>query len=223
MKTATVLCAIVVCLLASCVTPQAHRTAELKIGMTKSEVIKVMGEPQSVSAQGYAEFLNYTLWEESAGSSLLRPYYVRILNDRVEAFGYAGQISTTAPLAVTTSATQTSAQPAGDSVRIVAVEPAVLTPGIPQEVRLRIKYSLQAVPQAELRVGFNLINQNSYRVLGRQLVGSGTGEVEMKMRVTPVNWGEASDFKAIVSLAVTPTGPGSRILASSQRVVDLKR
>jgi len=51
------------CCLVSCVSD----TTKLRLGMTKDEVIGVMGKPDSVSAEGHIEFLHYML-EENAGS-----------------------------------------------------------------------------------------------------------------------------------------------------------
>jgi hypothetical protein len=77
--------------LAGCVSD----TTRLRLGMTKSEVIAAMGQPISVAAQGRNEDLNYSISDDSGSAfyQVYRPYYVRLVDGRVESFGHAGQIT----------------------------------------------------------------------------------------------------------------------------------
>ena len=61
----------------------------VQLDMTKAEVIAVMGEPVSVSAQGGAEYLNYKLSEtdDDAYYGITSPYYVRLIDGKVESYG----------------------------------------------------------------------------------------------------------------------------------------
>jgi len=47
-----------------------------------------MGQPGSVAANGRDEYLNYTITETSADGyhSMIRPYYVRLYDGRVQSF-----------------------------------------------------------------------------------------------------------------------------------------
>lgn len=65
--------------------------------MTKDEVIAVMGKPVSVSAQGRTEYLNYSLSEtdDQAFYGITIPYYVRLIDGRVESFGRMGDFDST--------------------------------------------------------------------------------------------------------------------------------
>ena len=77
--------------------PKAHEKAEnmnnAKLGMTKQEVIKAMGQPQSVSAKDNTEYLRYKLcirdgnlwndwrcrkWDE---------FYIHLENNKVNGYG----------------------------------------------------------------------------------------------------------------------------------------
>lgn len=82
-------------LLFGCAT--AHKINKVRIGMTKAEVIAVMGHPVSVSAKEETVYLNYKLSEtsEEAFHGLSTPYYIRILNGRVDAFGRLGDFDST--------------------------------------------------------------------------------------------------------------------------------
>jgi hypothetical protein len=75
----------------------APKIAKVSMGMTRAEVITAIGPPVSVSAQGAAEYLNYRLSEtpDDAFMGILRPYYVRLVNGKVESFGRAGDFDST--------------------------------------------------------------------------------------------------------------------------------
>jgi len=84
-------------LISGCATSQ--KINKVQLGMTKDEVIKIMGPPVSISAQKGVEYLNYSLSETSdqAFKGITIPYYVRIVNGRVESFGRAGDFDSTKP------------------------------------------------------------------------------------------------------------------------------
>lgn len=87
-------------LLVSCATSSIM--GAVKPGMTRDEVIAVMGEPASVSAEGDTELLNYRISETSndAYYGFTTPYYVRLVNGRVDSYGKTGEPDsqvTTAP------------------------------------------------------------------------------------------------------------------------------
>lgn len=67
------------------------------MGLTREEVISILGKPISVSAQGGCEYLNYSLSEtdNDAMRGWTRPYYVRLVNGRVESFGRTGDFDST--------------------------------------------------------------------------------------------------------------------------------
>ena len=65
--------------------------------MTKDEVIKVMGKPVSISAKGGTEYLNYKLSEtdNDAFRGWTSPYYVRVINGKVDSYGRTGDFDST--------------------------------------------------------------------------------------------------------------------------------
>lgn len=63
----------------------------IHIGMTKSEVLSILGTPDSTSAQANVEYLTYYLTAES-GYGRDQPYLVRLVNGTVESFGRAFQL-----------------------------------------------------------------------------------------------------------------------------------
>jgi len=80
-------------------TSSSERLNYLSVGMTKAEVMQVMGSPDSVSANGGAEYLAYTLRTET---SLTRNtwgyqsrYFVRLINGRVDSYGQVGDFDST--------------------------------------------------------------------------------------------------------------------------------
>jgi len=81
--------------LMACATSQ--KMNKVQIGMTKPEVIKAIGQPVSISAQGSSEYLNYSLSEtdDQAFYGITKPYYVRLINGHVESFGRSGDFDST--------------------------------------------------------------------------------------------------------------------------------
>jgi outer membrane protein assembly factor BamE (lipoprotein component of BamABCDE complex) len=75
----------------------AYKMNKVGLGMTKQEVIQAIGKPVSVSAQGNAEFLHYKLSETSddAFYGWTRPYYVRLVDGKVESYGRMGDFDST--------------------------------------------------------------------------------------------------------------------------------
>jgi len=65
--------------------------------MTKGEVIKLLGQPVSVSAQENCEYLNYKLSEtdKEALRGITTPYYVKVINGRVGSYGRTGDFAAT--------------------------------------------------------------------------------------------------------------------------------
>jgi hypothetical protein len=91
MKTKAGLLALLVlgALLAGCAT--SARLNDLRIGMTKDQVVAILGTPDSTSGQSNVEYLTYYLVTES-GYGRDQPYMVRLLNGRVESFGRYAQL-----------------------------------------------------------------------------------------------------------------------------------
>ena len=93
MKRTFTLCLVFALLLAGCVT-SSKRLSEISLGMNKTEVIAVLGEPQSVSARaGGIELLRYQLSGRNAPP--LNPnskvfadgYSVQLIDGKVVAYG----------------------------------------------------------------------------------------------------------------------------------------
>ena len=82
-------------LVSACAT--ANKISGVQLGMTKDEVVKVMGKPTSVSAQGKSEYLNFALSEtdDQAFYGITVPYYVRLVDGKVESYGRTGDFDST--------------------------------------------------------------------------------------------------------------------------------
>lgn len=70
---------------------------KLQLGMTKSEVVSVMGTPNSTSARANVEVLRYERGSvpNPTPPPYFRPdeYYVRIVDGRVESYGRSSEVS----------------------------------------------------------------------------------------------------------------------------------
>jgi len=69
----------------------AAKLNDIHIGMTKAEVIGILGKPDTTSAQANIEYLTYYLETESSSrfgyTGTDRPYMVRLVEGKVESFG----------------------------------------------------------------------------------------------------------------------------------------
>lgn len=77
-------------LFAGCMT--ADKLNSIKIGMTKDQVIAVLGTPGSTSAQANVEYMTYYLASDTGYGRDL-PYSVRLVDSKVESFGRFAQLS----------------------------------------------------------------------------------------------------------------------------------
>jgi len=78
-----------VAFLLGCAGP-SQRINNLKIGMTKQEVIETIGSPNSTSAIKNVEYLKY---RSCTGVFYSDEYYVRLLDGKVEAYGQKGDFN----------------------------------------------------------------------------------------------------------------------------------
>lgn len=89
----------VVFLLSACAhaADTADKISKVRIGMTKKEVISVMGKPHSTSATGNNEYLTYRLSEtkRDASNRFTKPYFVRLIDGKVESYGQKGDFDST--------------------------------------------------------------------------------------------------------------------------------
>jgi Short C-terminal domain/SmpA / OmlA family len=76
-------------LLAGCAT--ADRLNQIRIGMTKDQVVAIMGTPDSTSAQANMEYYTYYLLNESQYGRD-QPYMIRFVDSKVESFGRFAQL-----------------------------------------------------------------------------------------------------------------------------------
>ncbi|MBI5344709.1 MAG: hypothetical protein HZB83_05140, partial [Deltaproteobacteria bacterium] len=83
---------LMILLIAGCAT--TYKINRVSLGMTKAEVIEVMGEePTSSSAIEYVEYLRYSLWKDfwdRSPGNVSNEFFVRLRNGKVDAYGRAG-------------------------------------------------------------------------------------------------------------------------------------
>jgi hypothetical protein len=82
-------------LLVGCAT--AGRMNKVSMGMTKTEVLKALGNPNSTSAQGELEYLTYIFYASNDDAFYGREtsYFVRLINGKVESYGRTGDFDST--------------------------------------------------------------------------------------------------------------------------------
>jgi outer membrane protein assembly factor BamE (lipoprotein component of BamABCDE complex) len=80
-----------------CAAPRTQVLNQIQPGMTKQEVIKIMGPPVTVASDGGAEYMTYRLatsFGDFNGSDT-SDYFVRIIDGKVDAYGQKGDFNTT--------------------------------------------------------------------------------------------------------------------------------
>ena len=65
----------------------AGKMNKVQLGMTKEDVIGVLGKPNSASAMDNVMYLKYRFYKEGV---LLEDYYVKLKDGKVEAYGLVG-------------------------------------------------------------------------------------------------------------------------------------
>jgi hypothetical protein len=68
----------------------ASRLNDVKLGMSEAEVIEAIGAPSTKSASGDTTYLHYQLYSSGL---LPDPYFVRLTDGRVDAFGRRGDFN----------------------------------------------------------------------------------------------------------------------------------
>jgi hypothetical protein len=61
--------------------------SQIQIGMTKQEVIQVLGNPTSASGRGGTETLKYNLFSGWGSNAWYQDYYVQLVQGRVTSYG----------------------------------------------------------------------------------------------------------------------------------------
>lgn len=92
MKTKILIIGLAALLTAGCLT-SASKINAVQIGMTKEQVLKIMGQPASITADTNAVYLNYVLKDAPATfgvQAVVSPYEIKLVDDKVVFYGRAG-------------------------------------------------------------------------------------------------------------------------------------
>ncbi len=99
MKTKVIIIGLAALLLAGCLAP-ASKINHLSVGMSRNQALQIMGPPASVTSDGQADYLNYSLAEGSTEwNAPVTPYEVKIVDGKVASFGRAGSTKQSSPAA----------------------------------------------------------------------------------------------------------------------------
>lgn len=94
---ARLFCAIVIAAILStgCAT-SASKLNSVNVGMTKQDVISVLGSPASISAKEGVEYLHYVFQiPGTVGLRNVSNYFVRLTNGKVDSYGHLGDFNST--------------------------------------------------------------------------------------------------------------------------------
>ncbi|HVS51829.1 MAG TPA: hypothetical protein VHD62_05685 [Opitutaceae bacterium] len=184
-------------------------TSSLWVGMTREQALRAMGPPDSVSAQGKFEYLNYTI--AASGGYIARPYYIRLVDNTVESFGYQGQFvpGATGPVAGNAAAapgTGVVRAAKVDRIRVLDTEPQQLTLGRSNHLKVKLSYALQSQQQGTIILSFNTKTPDIHLSLARKDIPGGSGEFSLELDLTPLDWPGRSAVTMMASLYPRLTG-----------------
>lgn len=87
-------------LAAGCIT-KASKINAVQIGMSKDQVLNIMGNPSSITADTNSVYLNYALAEGvswgSGSLAVATPYAIELVNDKVVFYGRVGVPNASSP------------------------------------------------------------------------------------------------------------------------------
>jgi len=69
----------------------AQQLTQIRLGMSQQDVIAILGQPESMSAQGNVEY--YTYYLDNTDTYREQPYLVRFASNKVESFGRFAQLN----------------------------------------------------------------------------------------------------------------------------------
>ncbi len=75
----------------------AAKLNEINIGMSKQQVMQILGAPSSTSATKGVEYMRYNFYRNTAGFAgrSHKNYFVKIINGVVESYGQIGDFDST--------------------------------------------------------------------------------------------------------------------------------
>ena len=93
LKAARYFVALVCIILVGCIVPAD--LSQIEIGMSKADVIKILGKPQDYKAQGGRSYLIYHAQGTNPTISTVWSRYIRPVDGKVESFGAVGDFDST--------------------------------------------------------------------------------------------------------------------------------
>lgn len=110
----------------------------------------------------------------------------------------------------------------GDSIEILAVTPPSLTRGVPTEIMIDVRVSLDSVSEADVGLGFNQEEPGRFDWVDSRVVAPGTQQLTFITEVIPVDWGDRGQFSASVFLLPVREGSGRiRTLANDKLALEV--
>ena len=92
-------------ILSGCVA-SSEKMNDISVGMTKTEVVQIMGKPDRISASGSTEYLIYRLGATDDLVTLETDYFVRLNNGVVDQYGKMGDFDSTKDPAINVNINQ---------------------------------------------------------------------------------------------------------------------
>lgn len=230
-------------ILTACV---SHDATKLHVGMTRDEVIKIMGKPTASTVNGATELLLFQHDTEFKDMKPLRgadsvnrerrplARFVKVethtvcLRDGLLQSHYQVAPPPTRhdpPLSFQVESASLKLLPQtslaeNNAVRFLEVSPRTAKEGVPTEYTVRLSYSLATEKKANLVVNLVCRSPQVFAKIGNISVPKGSGEIELIVKVTPQKeWSEHQiGIKAVLSVSAE-----GGLLYSNERSLSFER
>lgn len=210
MKASLFVCySLVFALLSGCATQD---TSQLRVGMTRDEVIKIMGKPDAAKIEGDFEILDFkTIEWKGPTDSLASDNFINRVKLRNGVVFSNSRFLETPPRIQVMGGILTSMssgqfkvvsknkEATKNEVTILSITPETAKPNVSTKFVIRVAYSLLD-EEACLCLMFNTKAPKSFSGSTMNVIHAGSGVIECTVKTTPKNWPSGEQFAVWVTM-----------------------
>jgi hypothetical protein len=109
-----------------------------------------------------------------------------------------------------------------DDIRIVSIDPPVLSAGVETRLTIDVDVILETGEEAVVRVGFNVNSPDAFRMVDSHDVQRGRQRVTFDVTVVPIDWGDRGDFAVIANVGTRAPQSRWTPTASVRKTIPVK-
>jgi hypothetical protein len=125
-------------------------------------------------------------------------------------------------IACVLAATVPTAAAQTDDIRIVSIDPPVLSAGVETRLTIDVDVLLESGEEAVVRIGFNVSSPDAFRMVDSHDVQRGRQRLTFDVTVVPIDWGDRGDFAVIANVGPRATQTRWTPTASVRKTIPVK-